>query len=175
MRAACLLALIALGGCAAGPETRSGRPEIALRGTRDEIREELVSAFVPQGWTVGRSDASTVVFARPSDSAAATVLLGSAYDPTVWIRVTFVLTGSTGVVNVYGRVEFVTNYGSAFERLTDASSGKAGSDVQRVLDRIQARRGGPTQMEGVSRAVAPDPGESRPADWRGAAVRAGPE
>jgi hypothetical protein len=128
------LTVLGLVGCAAGPNTLSGRPEVVVAATKPEVREALVSEFGKRGYGVLRSDESTVEMSRDADSVAKTILWG--FGDRDW-RLTFSLAAVSSSVEVYGRVEYVEARDgmpfTATERF-DKSDGKAGAQVQEILE-----------------------------------------
>lgn len=147
MRAFLIIAALAslLSGCAAGPQTASGRPELLLHDiTMDEVRERLVTLFAADNWIVERAENMILSFAKPSDDFATRLLLGSRYDGQPYERVTVTLVSVAGTPRIYAHDVFVTNYGSAYERLTDCSGSKAGAQLQTRLETLFAGKCTPT-------------------------------
>lgn len=143
LRLVLLLTLPLLCACAAGPNTPSGRPEVAIVASKTTVRDALIVEFASRGFGVDRSDESSIVLSKASDSVATNMLLGSMMSPTVYWRALLTLAEAAGEVHVFGRIELVQNKGTAFEGTTDCSRDKAGAQVQGMFERVKAAVGQP--------------------------------
>lgn len=123
-------------GCAGSKAlyTPSGKPEVTIQDkTKKEVTDALVGEMLSRGFTIKSVTDYTVVFTKPLDSFAAALLFGSNYDVTPEHRPSFMLVESSAGVRIVLTNQIVTNPGSAFERVTDASTGEAGQSWQDFL------------------------------------------
>lgn len=119
-------------------QTPSGRPERFFAGKQpDAVRAALVASLVNRGYSITRESQSLVSAQRETTSLAANVLLGSQYDPTVDARITYTLVSVNGGTRVVADLAFVTNAGSAFERVTDMRNSAASGEVQAILNAVE--------------------------------------
>lgn len=115
--------------------TASGKPEVILPHlNRQQARDHLVNDMIGNGYELKRSDEYALVFGKRTNSAAAAMLFGSRYDSTPEERVIVNTLDTQGGVRLIFTLQIVTNPGSAFERVTDNSRGKAARDLQQILD-----------------------------------------
>lgn len=138
-----LLFSFVLFGCAAqGPpiNTASGRPEVFIPNIAPQrVRAALIDRGIADGWTLDKDTESTVSFVKRSDNALASVLLASNYDTNVMDRVRFTVIGINGGTKMYASEEFVTNHGSAFEKITPLNNNKNSQGLQNILESFRAR------------------------------------
>jgi len=133
------LFLLILSGCAAPQvlSTPSGRPEVTIRGAKKKaVTDALVSRLLAKGWVIKTVNEYQLIFERDAEGAAG-FLLSSRYDPTVKVRMSFALVDESAGVHVTGRADYVTNPGSAFERLTDATVGQSAVNIQDSLEQVR--------------------------------------
>lgn len=129
------LSALLIAGCAAGPKTASGRPELEVRGlTVEQVRDKLIERWASRGWTIEKADGLLLVVAKKSDSFAHSMLAGSNYDPQPWWRARITILKTEDGARIFGAIESVTNYGSAFERRNDLSDARAGRELQDALE-----------------------------------------
>ena len=137
------LTLTLLMGCASLPpiNTSSGRPEITICGVgKNEMMEKVVAGATMDGFNIRNTSNFQIVMGKPVTNLLTAALWGSRYDSTPEYRLiwTFADIGNNcthiGVV-----AQIVTNPGSAFERVTDVSTGKDGHQIQEGLEEIKTR------------------------------------
>jgi len=132
----CFFILISILGCASSKplNTPSGKPEVTIQNkTKKEVTDALVSEMLSRGFTIKSVSDYTVVFTKPLDSFAASLLFGSRYDTTPEHRPSFMIVESGAGVRIVLTNQIITNPGSAFERVTDASTGESGQSWQEFL------------------------------------------
>jgi hypothetical protein len=138
-----LLFSFLLFGCAAqGPpiNTASGRPEVFIPNVAPQrVRAALIDRGIAGGWTLDKDTENTVSFVKKSDNALASVLLASNYDTNVMDRVRFTIIGINGGTKMYASEEFVTNHGSAFEKITPLNNNKNSRGLQNILESFKTR------------------------------------
>lgn len=135
--------LLVATGCAQAPiqplGTPSGRPEVLITGaTKKEIVDTLVGEVLATGMQLKRMDEYSAVFGKRDESFGAALLFGSRYDSTPEMRVTFNFVDVPGGVRVYCTGAMVTNPGSSFERVNDATAAN-GKEIQAMLERLRSR------------------------------------
>lgn len=129
--------------CAAPPQrlsTTSGNPEIFLSAvTRKQVADVIVAAKLSAGMTVrSTTEYSVVVGKRLVDNYSASVAYGSRYDSVPEMRTTYNFVEQGGGVAVFGRVEMITNPGSAYERVHNVTASQ-GATMQRELEDLKAK------------------------------------
>ncbi|OGR80792.1 MAG: hypothetical protein A3I11_07950 [Elusimicrobia bacterium RIFCSPLOWO2_02_FULL_39_32] len=136
IRLLAFFAFLSFFGCATTRvlNTPSGKPEVIIENkTKKEVADALVSEMVSRGFTIKSVSDYTLVFSKPLDNIAASLLFGSQYDATPEHRPSFMIFESGAGVRVVLTNQIVTNPGSAYERVTDASGGQAGESWQDFL------------------------------------------
>lgn len=136
-----IVAVLALAGCASGPPigTPSGNPEITLTNVRpDCVKAGLVNAFLNTGYRIESSNDYQLVAGKPTDSAMATVLLGTQLDPTVEERITVTMAPQVDGNDLRMVVDgaYVSNPGTAFEKKMPL---KANGTIQQQFVSAKAR------------------------------------
>jgi S1-C subfamily serine protease len=124
-----VLFLALLYGCATTKPlaTASGKPEVTIPNvTKKQVTDALVTQMINQGFQIKNSSDYNIVFTKPMESLSAQLLLGSKYDSTPEHRASFMIVESGNGIRVVLTNQGITNPGSAFEKVTDLSSGKAG-------------------------------------------------
>ena len=120
--------------------TPSGRPEVTIKNaTKKDVTDALVSQMASQGFTIKSVSDYNVVFSKALDSFSAQLLFGSQYDVTPEHRPSFMVVETGDAVRIVLTNLIITNPGSAFERVTDASTGKAGESWQNFLEAFSKR------------------------------------
>lgn len=147
-----LLAIAAsLMGCATVPplNTSSGRPEVTICGvSKSELMEKVVARATMGGQNIRSTSNYQIVMGKPVTNLLAAALMGSKYDSTPEYRLVWTFANLGNNCTYVGvTVQIVTNPGSAFERITDVSSGKDAHQIQASLEEFKAR------MEGRSSAT----------------------
>lgn len=139
---------VALAGCqtaAQAPNTASGKPEVTIRATTTAIKARLLSLAMDKRFNVTKDTEYLLQVDKPSENLGAALLLGSKYDgiPAERILFTFAPIGDTTRVVAAGM--FVTNPGSAFERITPVNGGEGAIRTQQTLDELKASMETPAQ------------------------------
>lgn len=102
----------------------------------EKLKPALAQMMVSNGWTIESDSGMLLSFWKPSNDFWTNVLLGSQYDPTVRLRVSFQLIGDNPV-NLSYHAYIVTNPGSAFERLTDVTNSQGLDSFQQRLETLK--------------------------------------
>lgn len=89
--------------------------------------------MLSKGFNIKSTNDYSMVFGKPLENIGASLLLGSTYDVTPEHRVTVSIVDLINGVRVVLTNQIITNPGSAFERVTDASTGTAGNSWQEFL------------------------------------------
>ncbi|OSJ34277.1 hypothetical protein BSZ19_12785 [Bradyrhizobium japonicum] len=131
---------VALAGCqtaAEAPTTASGKPEVTIRAPTAAIKARLVSLAMDKRFNVTKDTEYLLQVEKPSENFGAVLLMGSKYDgiPAERIVFTFAPIGDTTRVVAAGM--FVTNPGSAFERITPVNGGEGAIRTQQTLDGLK--------------------------------------
>lgn len=140
MKATVMFLSVLLAACAAVMPlpTASGRPEVTIANVPKRLVADRITAeLIGQGHALRQQNDYALVFDKRIEGFGAAVAYGSRYDATPAGRLTFNLVDVPGGVKVYGRFDVVTNPGSGFERLTDATAANA-ADIQMMLERLRA-------------------------------------
>jgi hypothetical protein len=119
--------------------TPSGKPELVLppQVTKAQARDMIVNGLVGNGYELKRSDEYSLVFGKPTQSGTIRFLYGSSAYPTPEERlIVNFLSTDTGAVRLIFTMQYVTNTGSAFEKITDASTGADAQQAQEQFDRL---------------------------------------
>ena len=137
-----LLIAFSLAGCGTPRPplgTPSGNPEVLIPGvTRKQVADRIVDQMTGKGLTIRSVSEYKIVAGKKADQDfAARLLFGSRYDSVPEYRMNFTLIDQSGTVKVYGRVEIVTNPGSAFERVNDMTD-QSKNDIQDMLARLRS-------------------------------------
>src|ERR1700731_88359 len=120
-------------------KTASGRPEVLIAGVAPQkVRAVIIDRGAAHGWTLERETDNSIAFTKRTDNVMASVLVGSAYDPNVIDRVRFTTIALNGGTKVYASEEFVSNHGSAFEKVTPLQNNTNSNNLQRMLESIKA-------------------------------------
>lgn len=151
---------VALGGCqtaAQAPATASGKPEVTIRATTAAIKARLLSLAMDKRFNVTKDTEYLLQVEKPSENFGAALLLGSKYDgiPSERIVFTFAPIGDTTRVVAAGM--FVTNPGSAFERITPVNGGEGANRTQNTLDELKASMETPAAPPSAPVAAARKP------------------
>jgi hypothetical protein len=138
MKIKILILLVLLNGCTATKpltlNTPSGKPDITIpKVSKKQVTDAFVSEMLSQGFNIKTSSDYNIVFVKPMDSFAMSLLLGSEYDITPEHRVSANIVESSAGVRIVLTNQGITNPGSAFERVTDLSTGNSGNSWQQLL------------------------------------------
>ena len=98
----------------------------------------MIDRAVAHGWTLEHETENGLSFTKQSDNVAASILLGSTYDPNVIDRVRITTVALDGGTKVYATEELVSNHGSAFERITPLHNNKNSQNLQSVLESLKS-------------------------------------
>ncbi|MCK1629667.1 hypothetical protein IVA99_06455 [Bradyrhizobium sp. 162] len=152
---------VALAGCqtaAEAPNTASGKPEVTIRATTAAIKARLLSLAMDKRFNVTKDTEYLLQVEKPSENFGAVLLMGSKYDgiPAERIVFTFAPIGETTRVVAAGM--FVTNPGSAFERITPINGGEGATRTQQTLDELKA-----TMETPITQPAAPVASARKPA------------
>jgi PDZ domain len=135
--------LLVLTGCATPMPlaTPTGKPEVTIQGAKiEDVKNILTSVAMDWGYTVKNVTDYVAVYEKPNTNALSNALMASQYDPNTMWRLTYSLANLGSAVRVVTNIALVTNPGSAFERLTDFSSGGEGSQqFQTMLLEVKRR------------------------------------
>lgn len=126
-------------GCAAPVthNTPSGKAETTVGMTPEQVKPILVNLFTNSGFNITKESQFQIAFDHPITNFTTAALLGSRYDTTPNERVTFTLAPiGPDTTRVVGDVSFVTNPGSAFERITPANNNADSGNLQKTLDQL---------------------------------------
>jgi hypothetical protein len=117
-------------------DTASGKPEVSLAPatTKAQARDLIVQVFLNNGFQLRRTDEYSLIFGKPSTSLAANLMYGSRYETTPEERVSVNLIDTGNGTRIIFTLQYVTNPGSAFERLSDASTGAYARRIRDTLD-----------------------------------------
>jgi hypothetical protein len=131
-----LLSFLFLAGCATTKplNTPSGKPDITIPNvSKKQVTDALVGQMLTQGFNFKSSSDYNIVFIEAMDSFCEKSLLGSGCNVTPEHRASFMLDESSAGVRIVLTNQVITNPGSAFERVTDLSTGKPGQSWQDFL------------------------------------------
>src|SRR6218665_2479920 len=126
-----------LAGCATTAQMKAAavaNQPIVVNAGKQAARDAVAQAFVSQGYMITKDSDFVLQFSAPTSSAMVQLLLSSGYDSRVEARITVQFVGDNPTT-VSWRAAYVTNPGSAFERLTDVSNG---ADAPMLQGRLQA-------------------------------------
>jgi hypothetical protein len=143
----------ALAGCqtaAQAPSTASGKPEVTIKAPTAAIKARLLSLAMDRRFNVTKDTEYLLQVEKPSDNLGAAILLGSKYDSVPAERVVFTFAPLGDSVRVIASSMFVTNPGSAFERITPINAGEG-------IDRTQAT------LEDLKHSMEAPPAAAQPA------------
>lgn len=130
-------------GCATLPplNTNSGRPEITLCGvSKNEMMEKVVAGASMDGFNIRSTSNFQIVMGKPLTNPLAAGLYGSRYDSTPEFRLVWTFADIGNSCTHIGVALFmVTNPGSAFEKMSDFSTGKDAHDIQKGLEDIKSK------------------------------------
>jgi hypothetical protein len=130
---------VALSGCTHPVQhfTPSGKVESVFLAPTDAVKARLVNQMTDWHYTISKDTPYLISFDRPSEDLMANVLLGSKYDSTPNIRVTYtIMQMQSGSVRVVADFAVITNPGSGYERRTPINGSKDTMKFQEMLDRL---------------------------------------
>lgn len=141
MRAAALtVALAVIAGCQTSQvTTASGRPEVTVTAPPEKVRATILNEAVNRRFTIKTDTVYSLVVEQPSKDFMMGLLLGSNWDPTVNVRVTFTFVPLEAQTRVIAEQVAVTNPGTAMERITPLTGQKAVDGLQAWLDGLQSK------------------------------------
>ena len=141
-RAIIMAAILGLGGCAnVGPlATPSGNPEITVpRKDLEHVKTELVATMCAHGFEPVEDGQNSVAFSKPLEPGAAfayTLAMGNAYSSQPQMNVRYSLIQQGNGVHVYAFVGVAMQGGFGQSQSLDLTHGKAGREVQEVLETL---------------------------------------
>ena len=139
MRALVLILATALvAGCASERmPTRSGRPEVTIRGrTTEELKVYFVTDLGSRGYTVRNADPAAMIFEKQEKGSVALLVIGER-DRTAWNRVKVsIVSHRRGSHRVICQAFLVGNRGRPVERVEEVSG--EWETIQAWLERAKA-------------------------------------
>jgi hypothetical protein len=132
---------VALAACqtAQPPSTASGKPEVTIRATTAAaVKARILSLAMDRRFNVTQDTEHLLQVEKPSDNLGASLLLGSKYDSVPSERIVFTFAPIGDQVRVVASSMYVTNPGSAFERITPVAAGEGVDRTQATLDELKA-------------------------------------
>jgi hypothetical protein len=121
-------------------QTPSGRPEVTIYDiTKKKVVDAIVNASLEKGAQIKQINEYSVIIGIRDKSFLSSLLYGSRYDSTPEIRASFNLVEIANGIRVFCNATMVTNPGSAFERISDVTTGKNAHDIQSMLERLKAQ------------------------------------
>jgi len=136
---ACLMiTVVFMGGCATTKlATPSGRPEVTISASRNQVKSVLTETFLSAGFELRSESDASMLFVRPMDSGDAVLyqsLLGNSYSSHPEWEARVALADTAGGVHVFASASTVMQ--NAFGRVdrNDMTSGKSGPQLQAILD-----------------------------------------
>ncbi|MGY8709525.1 hypothetical protein RAD16_27605 [Bradyrhizobium sp. 18BD] len=130
---------------------------MTIRASTAAIKARLLSLAMDKRFNVTKDTEYLLQVEKPSENFGAALLLGSKYDgiPAERIVFTFAPIGDTTRVVAAGM--FVTNPGSAFERITPVNGGDGATRTQQTLDELKASMETPATPPSAPVAAARKP------------------
>jgi len=134
-----------LAGCATTQRlaTPSGKPEVNINTTdRGKIKSVIINEFMNAGFTMVSESDYSVVFSKPMEGFGGVMyqaMLGNSYSssPEWNARINMATTGSSTRVMSQAVVRMQNAFGR--EDVNDMTDGKAGAQLQEILQRIKAQ------------------------------------
>lgn len=151
---------IALAGCqtaAQAPNTASGKPEVTIRATTAAIKARLLSLALDKRFNVTKDTEYLLQIEKPSENFGAALLLGSKYDGIPAERIVFTFAPVGDSTRVVASSMFVTNPGSAFERITPINAGEGIDRTQNTLHELKVSMETPAPPPAAPVAAARKP------------------
>lgn len=150
-----LLSLI-VSGCATTQRvaTPSGKPEIVINTTdRGRIKSVITNEFMNAGFTMVSESDYSVVFSKPMEGVGGVMYqatLGNPYSssPEWNARINMATTGTSTRVMAQAVVKMQNAFGR--EDVNDMTNGKAGVQLQEILQRVEAQIEGSKMPTGAS-------------------------
>ena len=134
-----ILAAALVAGCASRPHmpTRSGRPEVTIRGkTTEELKVYFVTDLVSRGYTVRNADPAAMIFEKQERGSVALLVI-SELDRTAWNRVRVsIVSHRRGSHRVICQAFLVGNRGRPVEQVKEVSG--EWETIQDWLERAKA-------------------------------------
>jgi S1-C subfamily serine protease len=114
----------------------AGHPEVDVHIAKGVAIEAIANMYSAAAFTIKTVNDYSLVVEKPDSSMAAGLLFGSKLASTPNVRVTISFAGVGDMVHIQGRVEMVTNPGSAYEHVTDISA--SAMDLQKSFEESKA-------------------------------------
>ncbi len=134
-----------LSSCAGvGPlPTPSGYPEVTIDSTNTKrIKELLLAHFASDGFAVVQDTEYTLNVTKPLEGSAAVlyqVALGNAYSSTPQANISVTIAPLGSATKVYGHIAVGMQGAFGQNQGTNLDRGKAGRELQSVLDQLKAQ------------------------------------
>ncbi len=138
---AATVSAVLLAGCGTpvNHATISGKPEVSISGTTpDAVKAAIINEMINRQYRISKDTPYEIAFDKPTDNAAAILLLGSKYDAVPNVRASYYITSTPPTVRVVADLAVITNAGSGFERRTDVNGNEDTLKIQMQLDGIKA-------------------------------------
>ncbi len=134
-----------LAGCATTQRlaTPSGKPEVNINTTdRGKIKSVIINEFMNAGFTMVSEGDYSVVFSKPMEGFGGVMyqaMLGNSYSssPELNARINMATTSSSTRVMAQAVVRMQNAFGR--EDVNDMTDGKAGAQLQEILQRIKTQ------------------------------------
>ncbi len=145
------LAVLMLTGCAeaVAVNTPSGKAEVTVEGVSpDQVKPFLVNEMLNRKYTISHDAPYLIGFDRPTDNVLVSALVGTSYEATPNVRVSYTLVPVGHDTRVVADLAIIGNPGSAFERRHDINGGVDTPKYQIILDHIkmEAEQNGPINV-----------------------------
>lgn len=162
------IATLLLTGCAAPKpplNTPSGNPEILIPNvTRKQAADALVGWLSSVGMTIRLiNEYQLVVGQRADNDTMAKLLYGSKYDTVPEYRLSFTFVEEQRGVKVYSRAAIVTNPGSGFERVNDATDNTKHTQQAILVKLHDSLVSSSVNSSRIAAPLAPESGTAVPA------------
>lgn len=136
-----MLVGVLLTGCAGTPGVQrlDRAPDVVICNcSKSDIMDKIVSTAISKGYTVKNTNNYQVVVGKPITDATLRFLTSSRYDVNPEERIVWTFTGyRESCTLVSAVIQSVINPGSAFEKITDRSTGTAGLSMQAWMAQLK--------------------------------------
>jgi hypothetical protein len=124
--------------------TRSGRPEVVVRPPAARAKAVAIDTMIATGHVLTNQSENILTFERdmpPAQSMLYLAAVGNSYysQPKGIVRLTFV--PAANGVKIYANAQVATQGPFGQMKTVDMSTGKAGQDIQALLESIKRRVG----------------------------------
>jgi len=140
-----ILISLMIAGCATTQRltTPSGKPEVTINTTdRGKIKSVIINEFMNAGFTMVSESDYGIVFSKPMEGFGGIMykaMLGNLYSssPEWNVRINMATTGDSTRVMAQAIVRMQNAFGQ--EDVNDMTKGKAGVQLQEILQRIKVQ------------------------------------